>query len=176
MPDEKNSNLLATYQQLCESYRAIDDFRTKLLGFLPLVSGAGIFFLLNDAFTDQTKINSAKGFLVPIGTFGFVITLGLFFYELHGIRKCSHLINVGKKIEDLMGIEGQFTNRPGRVTLFTAKLFINEPITARIIYPAVLAAWAFVALLFALPKGVPWVAILVLIVGFYIPSRLNLKG
>ncbi len=34
MSDEKNENLRAAYQQLCESYRAIDDFRTKLLGFL----------------------------------------------------------------------------------------------------------------------------------------------
>jgi hypothetical protein len=28
-------NLRAIYQELCNSYRAIDDFRTKLLGFLP---------------------------------------------------------------------------------------------------------------------------------------------
>src|SRR5258706_10710692 len=33
MSDEKDENLKAVYQQLCDSYRAIDDFRTKLLGF-----------------------------------------------------------------------------------------------------------------------------------------------
>ena len=27
------------YQQVCENYRAIDDFRTKLLGLLPLRPG-----------------------------------------------------------------------------------------------------------------------------------------
>jgi hypothetical protein len=29
----------AAYEELCTSYRAIDDFRAKLLGFLPLVTG-----------------------------------------------------------------------------------------------------------------------------------------
>jgi hypothetical protein len=45
MSDEKNENLKTVYQQLCESYRAIDDFRAKLLGFLPLATGTGIFLL-----------------------------------------------------------------------------------------------------------------------------------
>jgi hypothetical protein len=43
IPDEKHM----AYQELCKSYLAIDDFRTKLLASLPLVSGAGFFFLLN---------------------------------------------------------------------------------------------------------------------------------
>ncbi len=44
MSDEKNENLKAPYQQLCDSYRAINDFRTKLLGFLPLATGGGYSF------------------------------------------------------------------------------------------------------------------------------------
>ena len=44
-PDtQKAENLRTVYRELCSSYRAIDDFRTKLLGFLPLATGAGIFF------------------------------------------------------------------------------------------------------------------------------------
>jgi hypothetical protein len=57
---------LKVYDQLCISYRAIDDFRAKLLGFLPLVSGSGIFLLLNDAFTDATRTHLAPQFLRPI--------------------------------------------------------------------------------------------------------------
>ena len=34
--------LVPVYNELCNSYRAIDDFRTKLLGFLPLVTGGGL--------------------------------------------------------------------------------------------------------------------------------------
>jgi hypothetical protein len=36
MSDSQDENLKTTYDQLCTSYRAIDDFRAKLLGFLPL--------------------------------------------------------------------------------------------------------------------------------------------
>jgi hypothetical protein len=35
MADSQDQKLKA-YEQLCSSYRAIDDFRAKLLGFLPL--------------------------------------------------------------------------------------------------------------------------------------------
>jgi hypothetical protein len=38
-----DDHLKAAYQELCHSYRAIDDFRAKLLGFLPLATGTGIF-------------------------------------------------------------------------------------------------------------------------------------
>jgi hypothetical protein len=33
----------AAYAEVCRSYERIDDFRAKLLGFLPFVSGAGLF-------------------------------------------------------------------------------------------------------------------------------------
>jgi hypothetical protein len=170
----KRENLIAAYEQICSSCHDIDDFRAKLLGFLPLISGAGIFFLLNDAFTDSTKRAFAKEFLMPIGFFGFIVTLGLFFYELHGIKKCDYLINVGKQIEDVLGIEGRFTNLPKNVDFFGIP--INELFTARIIYPAVLAAWIFLSLVFTLPKVAPYIAVFIFVSSFYIPSRLDLKG
>lgn len=130
--DEGNRRTI--YQELCNSYRAIDDFRSKLLGFLPLASGTGIFLLL----TDLTKID--KEFLLPVGIFGFLITLGLYCYEIYGIRKCGALIDAGKKIEVSMNIEdGQFKQRPREVVCF-----INEPFAAGIIYAAVLAAWTYI--------------------------------
>jgi hypothetical protein len=42
MPDE---NLRDAYQELCNSYRAVDDFRMKLLAFLPLATGTGVVLL-----------------------------------------------------------------------------------------------------------------------------------
>jgi hypothetical protein len=39
---------LKVYEQLCNSYRAIDDFRAKLLALLPLATGGGIFLLVGD--------------------------------------------------------------------------------------------------------------------------------
>jgi hypothetical protein len=80
-------------------------------------------------------------YLVPVGAFGILITLGLFFFEIYGVKKCHALIKAGQKIEDQMRIPGQFRERPPG-----AAGFINEPFAAGVIYPAVLAAWTFLAL------------------------------
>jgi hypothetical protein len=129
-------NLTAVYGQLCDSYRAIDDFRAKLLGFLPLATGTGIFILVND----KVKLHNIEEFLKPIGIFGACIALGLFLYELYGIKKCDSLINTGKCIECQLAIKGQFRSRPRGIFGI-----INEPFAGGIIYPAVLAAWIFLA-------------------------------
>jgi hypothetical protein len=141
MPDETNENLKAIYQQLCDSYRAIDDFRAKLLGFLPLVSG-GVFLL-------TTSSDFAKDFLGPIAIFGAAVTLGLLCYELYGIKKCHYLIAVGKQIETRLHLLGQFRGRPRAVFPI-----INEPFAAGVIYPAVLAVWIYLAFwAFTLPEA-----------------------
>jgi hypothetical protein len=136
MSDSQDENLKTTYDQLCTSYRAIDDFRAKLLGFLPLASGTGIFLLIPDNST--SPLNTYLG---PVGVFGALITFGLFLFEIYGIKKCHGLIKAGQQIEDQMGIRGQFKERPREVAGF-----INEPFAAGVIYPAVLAAWTFLAL------------------------------
>jgi hypothetical protein len=156
---QKPENLLTAYRELCTSYRAIDEFRTKLLGFLPLATGTGIFFLV----TDQAKIDSVRPYFPYIGAFGFVITLGLFFYEWYGIKKCTHLIWAGKYLEQKLKInDGQFISRPDGVAGF-----INEPFAAGVIYPAVLAAWTFIALAFSPSRvAASWCATAVFLVGF----------
>lgn len=146
---------LRIYEQLCISYRAIDDFRAKLLGFLPFASGSAIFIAA------MTLTGETKQLLLPIGAFGFVITLGLFFYEIYGIRKCGALINAGRNLERMLGVEGQFESRPREV----ARL-IAEPFAAGLIYPAVLAAWTFLALTPVWPAASLPAAILVFVAGF----------
>lgn len=146
---------LRIYEQLCISYRAIDDFRAKLLGFLPFATGAGILLLA------KALEGEPKQFLLPIGAFGFVVTLGLFFYEIYGIRKCGALISAGRNLECMLGVEGQFKSRPREV----ARL-IAEPFAAGLIYPAVLAAWTFLALTPVWPGASLPAAILVFVDGF----------
>jgi len=166
---------LKVYEQLCNSYRAIDDFRSKLLGFLPLATGTGVFLLI----TDPEKIKFMQGLFQPIGAFGFIITLGLFFYELYGIKKCTYLIRAGKALENELNIQnGQFTQRPPGVAIL-----INEPLAAGVIYPAVLAAWTFLALAFPQPQNITQIefpdaaqnwAICVFLVGFAVSALYNL--
>jgi len=100
MPNEsldstKVANIRTVYDQLCESYRAIDDFRTKLLAALPLASGAGIFLLIR-----KPGEGIPTELLMPIGVFGFLTALGLYIFEIYGIRKCTHLIVVGGYLEE----------------------------------------------------------------------------
>jgi hypothetical protein len=144
-PDQQN--IRTAYTELCISYRAIDDFREKLLGALPLASGTGIFFLYSYSYDDETK-----KYLLPIGIFGWVITLGLFAFEIYGIQKCHCIIKAGRSMEKRMGISGQFCNRPRAVRLPIVGDFVNEPLASGIIYPAVLAAWTFLALVFLPPE------------------------
>ena len=51
-------NLRTVYKELCNSYRAIDDFRTKLLGFLPWRLGPEIFF------SDKAKIDFVQPYFL----------------------------------------------------------------------------------------------------------------
>ncbi len=158
---DQNDNKLRVYEQLCSSYRAIDDFRAKLLALLPLATGGGIFLLVGD----QTRAKAIAPYLPPIGLFGVIVTLGLFFFELDGILKCTHLIRAGAKLERDLGIDREtahFIDLPLGILGF-----INEPLAAGIVYPAVLAAWTFLAMDFK------W-AIWVFIVGFMITFIFNL--
>ena len=153
-----SENRLDVYKELCSSYRAIDDFRAKLLAFLPFATGGGIFLLLNK---DIGSSSDFTRFFAPIGAFGFLITLGLFAYEIYGIKKCHALINGGKQLEHALLSGGQFSHRPREVAGF-----INEPLAAGIIYPAVLGAWTYLALYSVLPDYCWLAALLVFLAGF----------
>ena len=156
---DTTQHLEKTYDQLCESYRAIDTMRMQLLGALPLATGTGIFFLLNKDFTDVSYASFVKGYLPAIGLFGFLVTFGLALYEAYGIRKCHALIETGKAIENYMDVPGQFLTRP----LPLLKV-INEVLAGGVIYPAVLAAWTFVGL-YSWPTKNRW-ALTVFSLGF----------
>ena len=79
-PSDTNTDYGKAYDQLCHSYRVIDDFRMKLLGLLPLAT-SGIFLL-----ADKSKIYIPQASWLDIGMFGFISTLGLLSYELHAIK------------------------------------------------------------------------------------------
>ncbi|MBK6795283.1 MAG: hypothetical protein IPG76_00360 [Acidobacteria bacterium] len=120
---EKNEqNIRTIYQELCTSYRSIDDFRTKLLGFLPLATGGIFAFLIDPKFFVDGKAETATNHLLPlVGSLGAMVTLGLYAFEIYGIRKCTALIKVGEHLEHKLGSQhGQFTARPDGVLLHQA--------------------------------------------------------
>lgn len=145
-----SDNLRTAYDQLCTSYHAIDDFRAKLLGFLPLVTGGGLILLTGRA--DEVR----REFFGPVGLFGIAVTTGLLAYELFCIKKCHALLKAGQDLECKMGLPvgqevplpaGQFIRRPNHLLWV-----VNEPFAAAAIYPAVLAAWTYLAYFFEDPQ------------------------
>jgi hypothetical protein len=163
MTADEQQSLRSAYDQLCQSYRAIDDFRAKLLGLLPLVTGGGLVLV-----TKGVKDINPDLFL-PVGVFGALVTFGLLSYEIYGIRKCHALIIAGGRLEARLGLgAGQFIARPREVWGV-----LNEPFAAAIIYPAVIAAWTFLAT-YSPPGSRVDLAISVFALGFTIILGYNL--
>jgi hypothetical protein len=133
-PEPEQDSLRAVYSEISASYHAIDDFRARLLSFLPVASGAGGLLIL-------LQKDGAKESLGPISVFGLCVTLGLFFYELIGSRRCKDLIKLGADFEHEMHVE----NGP-----FKSKLhdyFINVRKAGWFVYTTVLVGWIYIAYL-----------------------------
>lgn len=159
------------YDRVCESYHAIDDFRMKLLGLLPVATGTGVFLLLSGKaeLIDGKNSGQLSQALGAIGIFGALFTIGLFTYELFGIKKCHYLIEAGRRLETAFGIRGQFRTRPRY-----AAGFLNEPFASSIIYPASMAAWIFLAFFFTSKQ--PWIAVLAAAAVFVVGLGVTLIG
>ncbi|MFN2456128.1 MAG: hypothetical protein ABR577_18140 [Pyrinomonadaceae bacterium] len=173
--ENQNKALLAVYSEVCKSYHAIDDFRTKLLGFLPLTSIAGIFLL------DPSKMLSPQS---PISheLFGFAaifaaaLTLALFSYEVRGMQRTSHLVNEGKHLEEMLGIgHGLFhvCVEEHNNALVVPKVF-NAKILASVIYSVVFAAWLFIALRLGFGINVRTCSLCALVIGLLLAVGVSL--
>jgi hypothetical protein len=126
------------YGEICRSHAGIADFRAKLLALLPLASGAGIFLLLKHTPSglDET--------LAAAGLFGFIVTLGLFLYEVRGIEDCVMLRRRAEYIEDkwlMVTPEGAhfFGRKPGRMGGG-----VSEIGAGLVVYISVMASWLYV--------------------------------
>jgi hypothetical protein len=137
-----NDQKISLYQEVCNSYHAIDDYRTKLLGFLPLASGAGIFFLLNNSFTVGGKSTAITSYLLPIGIVGAIISIGLSIYDLRALHIKVSCVKTGMEIEHSLGIIRQFSMRPHAFFVI-----INDLGGSTFVYTAITAGWVFLALI-----------------------------
>jgi hypothetical protein len=80
--------------------------------------------------------------LGPLGLFGILVTLGLFFYELRRLKLCGKLITTGEKLELELHLEhNQFQSKP------EAKVFgiIGAEAAGYTVYLSVLLGWIYVA-------------------------------
>jgi hypothetical protein len=85
-------------------------------------------------------------FFAPLGVFGIFVTLGLLTYELFGIKRCRELMEEGEALEKAMLEKGKEVQRGQFTNLGDEFPFVSKPLAAALIYPAVLAAWTYLAL------------------------------
>jgi hypothetical protein len=140
MSTQEPKDIKTVYEEVCRSHDGIADFRYKLLAFLPIASGTGIFLLLHNGSADTQYLP----LFLPAGVFGAVTTLGLFIYELRGIQTCHALLECAKELEaELLGRLSNF----GPFTFKPKDLWgvIGTTGAALVIYPTVIGAWVFVA-------------------------------
>ncbi len=143
--------LLAAYSEVCRSYHAIDDFRMKLLGLLPLASLVGLILLDRGQMLSGAVTTVGREVIGFSAIFASALTLSLFSYEIRGIRRCHNLITEGAHLEELLGIgHGQF-HVCSEEHAETSKLIqaSNSKFAACAIYSLVFAGWLFIALRYA---------------------------
>ena len=135
--EEKNSPSRASaekrYEEICTSIRTTDEISFKLLGLVPLLSGAAIMTV------SKNDVNQVLLWLVSL--FGTVVTLGLFRWELRNIQNCKWLASRAAEMEkDEFGVtSGQFSGRDEAPRLFGFRLGKTE--AEKIIYIATILSW-----------------------------------
>ena len=140
MSGHEPRDIKVVYEEICRSHDGIVDFRYKLLAFLPIASGGGIFLLMGSKASEALPL-----FLfLPAGVFGALTTLGLFIHELRGIRTCHGLIECAKGLEqELLGRLCNF--EPFQFKLKDLWGVIGTRGAALVIYPTVIGSWVYVA-------------------------------
>jgi len=125
------------YEQLNANIRATDDISFKLLGLVPLISGAALGTLL---LKDTKAVAAASPSLVTLfALFAAAVTLGLFRWELRNVQECAHLIGLAQAVaRDVLGRSGVPTAGQGRPARPQG---IGKTEAEKIIYFATIVAW-----------------------------------
>jgi hypothetical protein len=131
---EPEPTLKFEYETLVAGHDRITDFRAKLLGFLPLGSTVAIGVLT--AVRDDAPL--LRDYFWAVGAFGFVVTVGLYFFEWHQMKHCGAIIARARVIERKLRFEtgGFFTIRPDS--------WVDAHTAGYIVYGIVATAWASV--------------------------------
>lgn len=101
------------YAEVCRAHDSITNFRGKLLALVPSLSAVAFTLFIG------TGKHFDQRLLLPVGIFGVIVSLGLFFYELNGMVECHKLRRSGgeleREIQQSTGnevMQGHFLNLP----------------------------------------------------------------
>ncbi|NER17644.1 hypothetical protein [Spongiivirga citrea] len=132
------------YQYTVNYIFRLSDIRFKLLGLLPLATGIAFAFIDEN----QSPVTS-----LILGVFGFLITIGILFYDLRNTEIYNQLIHRAKALEQQIDFPkaqanetngGIFGNRSSRNIKFLGLFSIWHDKALAIIYSTVCWVWLFV--------------------------------
>ena len=157
---EGNLSVDRFYAETCTNIRATDEISFKLMGFVPLVSGATLltFFLKESIPSDKTPL------VVALALFAALITLGLFRWELRNIQTCSWLRRRAEALEEALVATSGAPRQP------KPPLRIGKTEAEKSIYSITILAWLIMPITLIGPLDKPrwlvsvYVAVAVLIV------------
>ena len=87
------------YQEVCADIRATDEISFKLMGLVPLVTGAAFLtFCVSDELSEMPKL------IIAVSVFAALITLALFRWELRNIQKCNSLL---KRADEMAKVDSR---------------------------------------------------------------------
>src|SRR5215217_1806651 len=153
------------YTQVNENFRRLADIRFKLLAFVPALGGVAIYVLTTSGLSAEgaprQPTDDVLWLVALIAATGFIVTLGIIFYDQRNSELYNALIHRAKFLErefewrrspnaPTAGADGgQFNERPSRGRhLFGIPLFEMAHDTGlALIYGPVLGAWFFPFLL-----------------------------
>lgn len=154
--------IVKRYTEICAHIRALDENSFRLLGFVPLVTGAAIVAVM----VKGEVLSSAT--LLLLSLVGALVTFGLYRWERRNIQICKWLQERADEIEDQEFDVKETNKRQFAIRLrepppkFTNSeyddmhKFLGYPITQRkaekIIYVTTILAWLALPLMVWLPK------------------------
>jgi hypothetical protein len=136
-----NDALLQEYAQVAQDFRTLTDIRFRLLGLLPVVSGAAVALAVYKG--DVANVQT-----VGIALFGLSSALGACAYNARNTQLYDELVGRAAQIERLAGLtDGHFATRPKPWLKFEFGLEVEHGWALALIYGTSIALW--LSLLFA---------------------------
>lgn len=150
------------YEAVNTNIRTLVDIRFKLLGFVPTLGGIAIY-VLSEILGAKTSPDKPRPQIMPVdysiaflfGVMGFLVTLGITFYDQRNSELYNDLIRRAKYLEKALKLpadpakktgseyQGQFSERPRRGKYLFGFTSIGHDSGLALIYGMVLGAWFF---------------------------------
>lgn len=144
------------YQIAVDQFKMLADIRFKLLAFVPTIAGAAIAFLTEIA-THETAL--------AVGLLGFIVTIGIIFYDIRNTQFYDAAIHRAKWLEALLelpvvtelepvpieqqkesqaSIGGLFNERPRQKLKFFRMIDIWHDRGLGLVYGSALGGWVYI--------------------------------